>query len=145
MQTLQKLCYVDDSSDEHFLAGIFLKRERVKMELKSFADFEEFYEAVSTNKCNCPALVLIDLNLPRTSGIEGLRRLREERLLNQAIIGIFTGSEDPADRASALEAGADFFINKPLNKAALQKVCEQLEGVKCEVSTDGCLVLNRIN
>ncbi|PVV20319.1 MAG: two-component system response regulator [gamma proteobacterium symbiont of Ctena orbiculata] len=60
-----------------------------------------------------PALVLLDLNLPKMSGIEFLRELRNDSELKSLHIIVLTSSNEPKDRAAAFEYEVDDYIVKP--------------------------------
>ena len=60
-----------------------------------------------------PALILLDLNLPKMSGIEFLRELRNDPKLKGLRIIILTSSNEPKDRAAAYEYDVDDYIVKP--------------------------------
>jgi CheY-like chemotaxis protein len=60
-----------------------------------------------------PALVLLDLNLPKMSGIEFLRELRNDPELKALRIIVLTSSNEPKDRAAAFEYDVDDYIVKP--------------------------------
>lgn len=60
-----------------------------------------------------PALILLDLNLPKMSGIEFLRALRNDPELQQMHIIVLTSSNEPKDRAAAFEHDVDDYIVKP--------------------------------
>ena len=60
-----------------------------------------------------PALILLDLNLPKMSGIEFLRELRSDPELRELRIIVLTSSNEPSDRAAAFEYDVDDYIVKP--------------------------------
>jgi CheY-like chemotaxis protein len=60
-----------------------------------------------------PALILLDLNLPKMSGIEFLRELRSDAELRELRIIVLTSSNEPKDRAAAFEYDVDDYIVKP--------------------------------
>ena len=60
-----------------------------------------------------PALILLDLNLPKMSGIEFLRELRDDPELKELRIIVLTSSNEPKDRAAAFEYDVDDYIVKP--------------------------------
>ena len=60
-----------------------------------------------------PALILLDLNLPKMSGIEFLRELRHDPELKELHIIVLTSSNDPKDRAAAYQYDVDDYIVKP--------------------------------
>ena len=60
-----------------------------------------------------PALVLLDLNLPKMNGIEFLHKLRNDPALKAQRIIVLTSSNEPKDRAAAFEYDVDDYIVKP--------------------------------
>jgi CheY-like chemotaxis protein len=60
-----------------------------------------------------PALVLLDLKLPRLSGHEVLRWLRSQPVLRRVPVIVMTSSSHPDDVADALDAGANAYVVKP--------------------------------
>jgi two-component system response regulator (stage 0 sporulation protein F) len=67
-----------------------------------------------------PELVLLDLALPGTNGIELLKRIRSTNPTTRIII--VTGNTDPALAREALELGALAYIDKPFDFAYLKRV-----------------------
>jgi two-component system response regulator (stage 0 sporulation protein F) len=67
-----------------------------------------------------PELVLLDLALPGTNGIELLKRIRSTNPTTRVII--VTGNIDPALAREALELGALAYIDKPFDFAYLKRV-----------------------
>jgi CheY-like chemotaxis protein len=60
-----------------------------------------------------PALILLDLNLPKMSGIEFLSELRSDPELKELHIIVLTSSDEPKDRSAAFEYDVDDYIVKP--------------------------------
>jgi CheY-like chemotaxis protein len=60
-----------------------------------------------------PGLILLDLNLPKMSGIEFLQQLRSDPHLKSLRIIVLTSSNEPKDRAAAFEFEVDDYIVKP--------------------------------
>jgi CheY-like chemotaxis protein len=60
-----------------------------------------------------PALILLDLNLPKMSGIEFLRELRQDPELSSLPVIVLTSSNEPRDRAAAFEHDVEDYIVKP--------------------------------
>ena len=61
-----------------------------------------------------PALVLLDLDLPKVHGFEVLKRLRANKLTKALPIVILTSSRD-VDPSAGFTLGANSFLRKPLN------------------------------
>ncbi|MEW8369339.1 MAG: response regulator [Candidatus Thiodiazotropha sp.] len=60
-----------------------------------------------------PALILLDLNLPKMSGIEFLQELRKDPELSALRIIVLTSSNEPRDQTAAFEYDVDDYIVKP--------------------------------
>lgn len=76
-------------------------------------------EALAIAHAQQPTLILLDMMLPDISGIEVCRRLRADPATVHIPVVIITASTDRRSRLSALEAGADEFLTKPLNEVIL--------------------------
>jgi CheY-like chemotaxis protein len=64
---------------------------------------------------NRPQLVLLDLNLPRVSGIEVLLRVKTDRRTRSIPVVVVTDSRDPQILAECRRLGAKSYIVKPIN------------------------------
>jgi CheY-like chemotaxis protein len=73
-----------------------------------------------------PALILLDLNLPKIGGLALLRRLRAEELTRRIPVVILTGSREERDIVSSHDLGANRFIVKPVDVAQLAAAARQL-------------------
>ncbi|GDY12107.1 response regulator [Planctomycetota bacterium] len=73
-----------------------------------------------------PQLVMLDLNLPRVSGIAVLFRLRTlPAWAGQAVV-LYSTSNHPVDRQRCLDAGADDYLVKPADFAGLLDLARHL-------------------
>jgi two-component system response regulator len=61
-----------------------------------------------------PALVLLDLNLPKIGGLEVLRRLRGDERTKPLLVVILTSSGEETDLKAGYEAGANSYVRKPV-------------------------------
>ena len=82
---------------------------RTGLEALSMLRGEDGFDKISPP----PALILLDLNLPRMSGIEFLSELRNDPELRDLRIIVLTSSNEPKDRAAAFEYDVDEDIVKP--------------------------------
>jgi two-component system response regulator len=62
-----------------------------------------------------PALMLLDLNLPKLSGIEVLRRIRSEPAYKSLPVIILTTSSEERDMVESYHFGANSYVNKPVD------------------------------
>jgi two-component system cell cycle response regulator DivK len=61
-----------------------------------------------------PDLILMDIQLPDTDGVEVLRRLRQERTLDAIPVIAVSASVMPDDHAKIVASGFDAFVTKPI-------------------------------
>lgn len=75
-----------------------------------------------------PALVILDLKLDGPmSGFDFLRRVREHAKLRNLTVVVFSGSEDPRDRAQAEQLGVLSFVSKPIGREAYEAVLREFD------------------
>ena len=74
-----------------------------------------------------PALLLLDLNMPRTDGFEVLMWLRREPGLSNLRVIVLTASSDMQDINRAYDLGANSYLVKPHAIDDLMRVVERLE------------------
>ncbi len=75
-----------------------------------------------------PALVLLDLNIPKIPGIDVLRRLRAESKYQPPVI-IVTSSASDADRIAAQNSGAQAYFQKPNDLAAYMELADVIKRI----------------
>ena len=66
-----------------------------------------------------PDLILLDIMMPGMDGFEVTRRLKKDSRTEMIPIILVTALDDQEDKVRGLEAGADEFLNKPVNKPEL--------------------------
>ena len=74
---------------------------------------------LSTLKKTPPDLLLLDLMLPKLSGLDICREIRRDDSLNRLPILMLTARGDEADRVVGLEMGADDYVTKPFSPREL--------------------------
>lgn len=81
-----------------------------------------------------PALVLLDIKLPRVNGLEVLRQLKSHPRFGYIPVVMLTTSGEDADVGQAYELGANSYIVKPVNFARFIEVTEQIEQYWCQLN-----------
>ena len=108
---MAKVLVVDDEPNIREVVGLYLRREGHAVVSASGGE-----EALRVYRRQRPDLVVLDLILPGSDGIEVCRRMREER---RVPVIMLTARGEEADRALGLEAGADDYVVKPFRPREL--------------------------
>ena len=77
-----------------------------------------------------PDIILLDIMMPRMNGFEVARKLREDPETKIIPIVMVTALQDVEDRVQALEAGADDFLTKPVDRTEMRARVKSLLKVK---------------
>ncbi|MBB4255131.1 response regulator [Rhizobium sp. BK008] len=116
------LFYVDDSRDDLFYLDYISRKQQIDIDLFCFSTADMALEALEARAAEgkaVPDLLITDLYMPLDSGTGLVLSLRRDVRFKSMRLAICSGSDADEDRARALEAGADFYLEKPLDLAAL--------------------------
>ena len=111
---------------EAYLAGI-------DCELESAVDGQDTLDKVASFK---PDLVLLDVMMPKLSGFEVCKRLKDSPETRRVMVLMVTALNELGDHERAVAAGTDDFLSKPVNKVELLKRVEimlKLRGTEDEL------------
>lgn len=110
----RKILVVEDESDIRDLV-------RYNLEQEGFAviEAESGDQALTLIRREQPGLVILDLMLPGTPGLEICRSLRQDAATTDLPIVILTAKAAEADRIIGLETGADDYVTKPFSPREL--------------------------
>lgn len=64
-----------------------------------------------------PAVILLDLNMPRMDGLEFLRIIKADTALKRIPVIVLTTSQEECDRSASFELGAAGYVRKPVDFA----------------------------
>jgi two-component system cell cycle response regulator DivK len=112
---------VDDDPVSRKLAAISLRG--LNYEIIEACDPDEALKLAQDRR---PAVVLLDLRLPKMGGLELAQRIREAPGGEAVRIAIVTASVMPEERERALAAGCDLFLSKPIDTRELPKLVREL-------------------
>ncbi len=82
-----------------------------------------------------PAVILLDLKLPKVDGLEVLRQLKAHTQFCTIPVVILTTSSEDRDVQTAYQLGANSYIVKPVNFEKFVQVAEQIEVYWCVLNT----------
>lgn len=107
-----KVLLADDEKELNKALSAMLKFN--KYEVESVYDGEAAYEAALNNDYDA---LIFDIMMPKMSGIDALKKLREQNVDTPVIL--LTAKSEFSDRIEGLDAGADDYLTKPFNTGEL--------------------------
>jgi adenylate cyclase len=109
-----RILIVDDNETNRDILAMRLATQGY--DLCQAADGEEALVAARTLS---PDLILLDIMMPKLNGVEVCRRLKSDAALPFMSIILVTAKTDTKDVVAGLDAGADEYLTKPVDQAAL--------------------------
>lgn len=112
----RSILLVEDNPDDVLLTERAFRRADVPNELRVARDGAEALEILLGSGARAaPALVLLDLKLPKVDGLEVLRRLRAEERTRRLPVVVLTSSLEERDVVESYGLGANSYIRKPVD------------------------------
>jgi two-component system, chemotaxis family, response regulator Rcp1 len=132
------LLLVEDNGADVFLVEQAIDFHQVPVRLMVAEDGEaacDYFEKADTDgTIPCPAILLLDLNLPKKSGTEVLELVRKSHRCSSIPIIVLTSSDSPEDRARAARLGADRYFRKPTSYREFLEIGTMLNDVLKEMA-----------
>ena len=131
--TRKVILLVEDNPDDEALTLRALTRNNIGNSVVVARDGEEALDWLfctgryaARDAADQPALVLLDLKLPKVDGLEVLRRLREHRETKLVPVVILTSSREEMDRLKGYTNGANSYVRKPIDFAHFVEAVRQV-------------------
>lgn len=131
--TYRTILLVEDNPDDVLLIQRAFHKARLSYPLHQVGDGEEAIhyldgKGIYANRQQhpLPGLLLLDLKLPRTSGMEVLAWLKSQPGLSQLPVVVFTSSREDTDIQRAYELGANSYLVKPVHFDDLLEMVQTL-------------------
>jgi two-component system response regulator len=117
---MKPILLVEDNPDDEALTLRALRKNHIQNDVLVARDGPEALDYLFGSEGGDkgpirPAMVLLDLKLPKVDGIEVLRRLRSRPETRLTPVVILTSSREEQDLAASYELGANSYIRKPVD------------------------------
>ena len=106
----KKILIVDDSATIHMMVRMVLGKDRYIL-----VTANDGQEAVEKARAERPHLVVMDVVMPRMTGFEACRALRQEPATKDIPIILVTTRGEPDSVQKGYESGCSDYVTKPIN------------------------------
>jgi CheY-like chemotaxis protein len=131
--TAQKILLVEDNADDQELIIRSLRRHNIANEIVVANDGVEALDFLwgrreyeGRDVSVTPAVVLLDIMMPRLSGLEVLEKMRGDERTKFIPVVVLTSSDDAGDIFSSYVKGANSFVRKPVEFGEFGEAVKQL-------------------
>jgi len=133
MSVNKTILLVEDNPSDIALTERALEKGRIANELVVVQDGQEALDYLwgggsyaTRNVSELPAVMLLDLKLPKVPGLEVLRRVRSDARTRRLPVVILTSSKEEADVAAGYDLGVNSYLTKPVDFTQFAAAVEQL-------------------
>jgi two-component system response regulator len=124
---------VEDNPDDEALTLRALKKHNIKNEVVVVRDGAEaldwlFARGVHAGRdaSQLPQVVLLDLKLPKVTGLEVLRAVRDDPRTKRLPVVLLTSSKEEQDVIAGYDLGANSYVRKPVDFGDFAEAIRQL-------------------
>lgn len=120
MKTLARILLVEDNPNDEEMTLEAFTECRLANEVVVVRDGQQALDYLycegeyAARQCGSPAVILLDLKLPKINGMEVLRRLKNDPELKTIPVVIMTSSREERDVAEGYALGVNAYVVKPL-------------------------------
>lgn len=125
MAQTSKILIADDNQANRELLEAYLAT--VDCDIEIAVDGQDTLDKV---KASPPDLILLDVMMPKLSGFEVCKKLKQDLQTRRIMILMVTALNELGDIERAVQAGTDDFLSKPVNKIELLKRVENMLKLK---------------
>jgi len=116
---------IEDNPADVQLVREAMDEHAVDCELSLFNDGAKaiaLFDQVDSSVGLCPDLIVLDLNLPKRTGLEVLQRIRASPVCSAIPVMVLSSSDAANDKNAALRFGANLYVRKPSNLEEFLKI-----------------------
>lgn len=115
MRSQKPILLVEDDEIDVITVKRALKEVHITNQLDVAVDGEKAWERLHDAGQELPCVILLDLNMPRMTGLELLRQIKQEPNLKRIPVIVLTTSNDERDKNQSFQIGVAGYMVKPVD------------------------------
>lgn len=136
------IALADDDEDDRLFFQEAIEEITVRTKLSLFQNGKELMDYLNLPNVILPNLIFLDLNMPIKNGMQCLKEIRLNPILNSISIAIYSTSSSEKDIEETFVNGANIYLNKPNNFSKLRESIEKVLQINWQYHTSN---LNKDN
>jgi CheY-like chemotaxis protein len=125
--TTARVLLAEDNSDHAFFTTrAFQEAHGGELEMHTVTDGEQLISYLKQEGVLRPHLVVLDLRMPKKSGLEVLAEMRDDVELRKIPVVVLSSSDRPEDVEQSYASGANSYVTKPASLSGLREGVGQL-------------------
>ena len=140
-QTVTTILVVEDSPEDYEATLRGFRHAGLKNSIKHCEDGDEALDYLKRrgayedpSESPRPTVILLDLNMPGTDGREVLKEIKEDPELRSIPVVVLTTSSDERDIHDCYDAGANTYVQKPVNLEGFLEAIQRLKDYWLEIA-----------
>jgi len=144
MRTLKPILLVEDDSVDAMTVKRAMRDLRVTNSVIHSVNGEEAIKYLNDPNMDKPFVILLDLNMPKMSGIEFLKIIKADENLKTIPVIVLTTSKEKRDVLESFELGAAGYMVKPVDYGKFVEILStvMLYWSSSELPREECLIIN---
>ncbi len=122
---MHRILIADDNAANRELLEAYLVN--IECELETAVDGQDTLDKIASFG---PDLVLLDVMMPKLSGFEVCKKIKDDPITKRVMILMVTALNELGDHERAVQSGTDDFLSKPVNKIELVKRVQNMLKLK---------------
>ena len=137
-----KIILADDDEDDRLFFTDAFDELKITTRVKTFNDGVYLMDYLNGEGSLLPNVLFLDLNMPRKSGMECLKEIKQNSKFKDIAIAIYSTSASEEDIEKTFVLGANIYIKKPSDFKTLKNVLSEVVTINWQYHTNG---LNKDN
>jgi CheY-like chemotaxis protein len=115
MRSTKPILLAEDDRVDAMTVKRALKEIKVTNRLDIASDGEDALTSLRDPENEVPCIILLDLNMPRMSGVEFLREVKRDEMLRRIPVVVLTSSREEQDKVDSFNLGVAGYMIKPVD------------------------------